>query len=29
MTGKILKPQKGEIAGKACNEFILTYTLSP
>jgi hypothetical protein len=28
MTGKILKPLKGESAGKAYNEFILTYTLS-
>jgi hypothetical protein len=29
MTGKILKAQKGEASGKAYNEFILTYTLSP
>jgi hypothetical protein len=29
MTGKVLKPQKGEASGKAYNEFILTYTLSP
>ncbi len=29
MTGRILKPGKGEISGKAYNEFILTYTLSP
>jgi len=29
MTGKFLKPLKGESAGKAYIEFILTYTLSP
>ena len=29
MTGKLLKTIKGEIAPKAYNEFILTYTLSP
>ncbi len=29
MTGKILKPLKGEIAPKVYNAFILDYTLSP
>lgn len=29
MTGKLLKPIKGESFPKAFNEFILTYTLSP
>jgi hypothetical protein len=29
MTGKILKPLKGDFAGKAYSEFILDYTLSP
>ena len=29
MTGKSLKTIKGEIASKAYNEYILTYTLSP
>jgi len=29
MTGKMLKPLKGDFAGKAYSEFILNYTLSP
>lgn len=29
MTGKMLKPLKGDFAGKAYIEFILNYTLSP
>jgi hypothetical protein len=29
MTGKLLKPLKGELASKSHNEIILTYTLSP
>ncbi len=29
MTGKLLKPIKGDLGSKAYNEFILTYTLSP
>ena len=29
MTGEILKSTRGEFAGKAYNEFILTYTLPP
>ncbi len=29
MTGKILKPLKGDFAGKAYSEFVLNYTISP